>query len=212
MHDAIAGFESLQEKAASDNIMIFHARFAMGDRLDIETMVTDCFGRKSKEKDRSGRILIATQVVEQSLDLDFDLLISDLAPMDLLIQRAGRLHRHKRDKQGNPLPYDAGDNRREPPCFIIHGPLPEDGADADWYKTMFPKAATVYPSHGCLWLTACLLKDKGILRMPDDARELIEAAYSDKADELIPAMLRKRDIDAMGKWNAERSLANINEL
>lgn len=212
VHDAIAGFESLREKAASDNLMIFHARFAMGDRLDIETMVTDCFGRKSKEKDRSGKILIATQVVEQSLDLDFDLLISDLAPMDLLIQRAGRLHRHTRDEQGNLLPYGAGDDRRESSCFIIHGPLPEDNADANWYKTMFPKAATVYPSHGCLWLTARLLKDKGVLRMPDDARELIEAAYSDKADELIPASLRKRDIDAMGKWNAERSLANINEL
>ncbi len=212
VHDAIAGFESLREKAASDNLMIFHARFAMGDRLDIETMVKECFGRNSKEKDRSGKILIATQVVEQSLDLDFDLLISDLAPMDLLIQRAGRLHRHKRDGHGNPLSYDAGDDRREPPCFVIHGPLPEDNADADWYKTIFPKAATVYPSHGCLWLTARLLKDKGVLRMPDDARELIEAAYSDKADELIPATLRNRDFDAKGKWNAERALANINEL
>jgi len=212
VQDAIAGFESLREKDASDNLMIFHARFAMGDRLDIETMVKDYFGRESKEKDRNGKILIATQVVEQSLDLDFDLLISDLAPMDLLIQRAGRLHRHKRDEQGNPLSYDAGDDRRELPCFVIHGPLPEDNADADWYKAVYPKAAFVYPSHGCLWLTARLLKDKGVLRMPDDARELIEAAYSDKADKLIPAMLRKRDIDAMGKWNAERSLANINEL
>ncbi len=212
VHDAIAGFESLRKKTSSDNLMIFHARFAMGDRLDIETMVTDCFGRESKAKDRRGKILIATQVVEQSLDLDFDLLISDLAPMDLLIQRAGRLHRHKRDESGNPLSHDAEKDRREPPCFIIYGPLPEDDADADWYKTIFPKAATVYPSHGCLWLTARLLKDKGVLRMPDDARELIEAAYSDKADDLIPAALRKRDTDAMGKWNAERSLANINEL
>ncbi len=211
VHDAIAGFESLREKVASDNLMIFHARFAMGDRLDIETMVKDCFGRKSKEKDRSGKILIATQVVEQSLDLDFDLLISDLAPMDLLIQRAGRLHRHTRDEQGNPLPYGSGNDRRELPCFIIHGPLPEDDADANWYKTMFPKAATVYPSHGCLWLTARLLKEKGVLRMPDDARELIEAAFG-KAAASIPSALQKRDDEAFAKRSQDRSLAHINML
>jgi CRISPR-associated endonuclease/helicase Cas3 len=151
-------------------------------------------------------------VVEQSLDLDFDLLVSDLAPMDLLIQRAGRLHRHVRDERGNPLPFGAGSDRRETPCFIIHSPLPEDGAGADWYSAALPKAAFVYPSHGCLWLTARLLRDKGVLSIPDDARELIEAAFSDKADNLIPIPLRDRDMDAVAKWQADKSLAHINML
>jgi CRISPR-associated endonuclease/helicase Cas3 len=212
VHDALAGIESLRAKIAPGHAMLFHARFAMGDRLDIETAVCFSFGKQGGENERRGKILVATQVVEQSLDLDFDLLISDLAPMDLLIQRAGRLHRHLRDERGNLLPPDAEADQREAPLFVIHGPLPEDDAGGDWFKSAFPKAAFVYPSHGCLWLTARLLCQKGVLRMPDDVRELIEAAYSDKADELIPATLRKRDFDATGKWNAERSLAGINEL
>ncbi len=212
VHDALEAIETLRAEVAGQRIMLFHARFAMGDRLDIETAVVASFGKQSGAAERRGRILIATQVVEQSLDLDFDLLVSDLAPMDLLIQRAGRLHRHLRDESGNLLPPDAGEDQREPPVFVIHGPLADGNAGPDWFKEVFPRAAFVYPSHGCLWLTCRLLHERGVLRMPDDARELIEAAFSDKAEELIPAPLRKRDLEAEAKWQAERSLANINML
>ena len=57
------------------------------------------FGKRSTPAGRKGQVLIATQVVEQSLDLDFDALITDLAPVDLLIQRAGRLWRHDRPER-----------------------------------------------------------------------------------------------------------------
>ena len=209
VHDALAGFASLKESISEENLLLFHARFAMGDRLDIEETVTKTFGRKSMGQERSGNVLIATQVVEQSLDLDFDLLITDLAPMDLLIQRAGRLHRHPRDEQGNPL--QKGADRREPPCMIVHGPLPEDNAAGNWFKSVFPKASFVYPSHGCLWLTARLLAEKKELKMPDDARELIEAAFSESADK-IPEPLQQRDQQASSQWQADRSLAHINML
>lgn len=212
VYDALAAHQSLKAILPVDKLMLFHARFAMGDRLDIEKMVSDTFGQKSGESVRKGKVLIATQVVEQSLDLDFDLLISDLAPMDLLIQRAGRLHRHIRDEQGNPLAVDAGPDRREPTCFAIHSPEPLEQADGDWFKKEFPKAAYVYPSHGCLWLTTCLLAAKEVLKMPDDARELIEAAFDEKADKLIPPLLRQRDLDADGQWQADKSLAHINIL
>lgn len=209
VYDALAGYARLKEQIEPDNLRLFHARFAMGDRLDIEKTVTDAFGKESGERERSGKVLIATQVVEQSLDLDFDLLVSDLAPMDLLIQRAGRLHRHPRDAKGNPLAE--GVDLREPACMIIHGPQPDGDASGDWYKSAFPKAAFVYPSHGCLWLTARLLADKGVLRMPDDARELIEAAFSEHADS-IPEPLQQRDQTAEAQWQADRSLAHINML
>jgi CRISPR-associated endonuclease/helicase Cas3 len=209
VHDALHGFAQLKNHLEKDSLMLFHARFAMGDRLDIENSVTSAFGRKSTALERSGKVLIATQVVEQSLDLDFDLLVSDLPPMDLLIQRAGRLHRHPRDEQGNPL--TEGPDRRESPCLIIHGPLPDDNVAGNWYKAAFPKAAFVYPSHGCLWLTAKLLAEKKELKMPDDARELIEAAFLESADR-IPAPLQQRDFQADSKWQADKSLAHINML
>jgi len=209
VHDAGAGYDLLKGELPADDVRLFHARFAMGDRLDIEGAVTTTFGKKSTALERSGKVLVATQVVEQSLDLDFDLLVSDLAPMDLLIQRAGRLHRHPRDEYGNPL--SEGPDRREPPWMIIHGPATEDDVDGKWYKSKFEKASFVYPSHGCLWLTARLLVDKGELKMPDDARELVEAAFSEKADK-IPAPLRQRDDQADVQRQADRGLAHINML
>jgi len=212
VHDAVVAYNALRRKVEAGKIMLFHARFAMGDRLEIEKVVCSSFGKKSGEKQRSGKVLIATQVVEQSLDLDFDLIVSDLAPMDLLIQRAGRLHRHLRDEKGNQLPTGARSDRREAPCFIIHGPLPVDDADKDWYKRVFPKGAFVYPNHGCLWLSARLLQNNGVLRMPDDARPLIEAAYSDETSDLVPAPLQQRDLIAEAQWQADRSLAHLNML
>jgi CRISPR-associated endonuclease/helicase Cas3 len=122
------------------------------------------------------------------------------------------LHRHLRDERGNALADGKEPDRRESARFIVHSPEPLEQADADWFKKSFPKAAYVYPSHGCLWLTARLLADKKTLRMPEDARELVEAAFSEKADELIPASLRKRDEIAEAKWQADKSLAHINML
>ena len=92
--DAIEAQAAL--RAAGIDADLFHARFAMGDRLDIEARVLERLGRTATGAQRQGRMLVATQVIEQSLDLDFDLMVSDLAPIDLLIQRAGRLWRHQR--------------------------------------------------------------------------------------------------------------------
>ncbi len=79
-------------------ILIFHSRYTVADRTRIERSVLDRLGPPDAGGCRPKRlILIATQVVEQSLDLDFDLLVSEVAPVDLLLQRTGRLHRHRRD-------------------------------------------------------------------------------------------------------------------
>lgn len=212
VHDALAGHESLKKVVPPDKLMLFHARFAMGDRLNIEDAVINTFGKKSVEAERRGMVLVATQVVEQSLDLDFDLLVSDLAPMDLIIQRAGRLHRHLRDERGNPLSVDGGPDRREPARFLIHSPEPLEDADGDWFARPFPKAAYVYPSHGCLWLTARLVNDTRILRMPDDARKLIEAAFDENIEKKIPPPLQQRDLKAEGEMMRDKSAAHINML
>jgi len=83
----------MNEKAIHIDVDLFHSRFRFMDRQRIEKEVMERYG-KGPLRSR-GRILVSTQVVEQSLDLDFDWMVSQLCPVDLLFQRLGRLHRHK---------------------------------------------------------------------------------------------------------------------
>lgn len=90
-------YRLLNGNALEIPVSLFHARFPVEQRQEKEIACLNAFSKRgsSTNPDRPARaILIATQVVEQSLDLDFDVMVSDLAPVDLLLQRAGRLHRH----------------------------------------------------------------------------------------------------------------------
>jgi len=197
--DAIESYRELSRSFGEEHVMLFHARFAMGDRLGIEHTVLETFGKDSTPEIRRGKILVATQVVEQSLDLDFDLMITDLAPMDLIIQRAGRLHRHKREGRGTPL-------------LIVLTPPMTDPLTAEWYSALFPKGAYVYPHHGQLWLTARLLADRKKITMPDDARLLIEGVFGDEVQGKIPEILMQAEIQSDGTDMGKRAQANLNEL
>jgi CRISPR-associated endonuclease/helicase Cas3 len=192
--DAREAYQALTERWPLEQLDLFHARFAMGDRLAMEERVLQQFGSDSKAKDRRGRILVATQVVEQSLDLDFDVLVSDLAPIDLLIQRAGRLCRHPRDREGN----RATTEQRDTPHLWLYGPAPDDEVLATWYRTMFPRAAFVYSNPAQLWRGARLLAERGGFTLPDEARELIESVFG--ADALpAPPALDDADFKAWGE-------------
>lgn len=74
-------------------VRMLHAKFIDTDRMVKEKLLLESIGKGGKRPYRA--IIIGTQVLEQSLDIDFDVLITDLCPMDLLLQRTGRLHRHK---------------------------------------------------------------------------------------------------------------------
>lgn len=201
----------LNEGVPAERLSLFHSRFAMIDRQAIESQTLRTFGEQSGHDERKGRILIATQVVEQSLDLDFDVLVSDLAPIDLLVQRAGRLRRHIRDEKGNRL-RDAGavDGRGES-VFYLYAPKPSEDANADWLKPEHAGTQAIYPHVGQLWLSARLL-EKGCFTMPGDARELIEGVYSDQAQAEIPLALQEASFDAEGKAMVQRSMADFNGL
>ena len=80
---------------------LHHSRFAAEDRKLLDDAVEAVLG---KERTPGGRIVIGTQTLEQSLDIDADILITDLCPVDVLLQRIGRLHRHTRDRTGNFAP------------------------------------------------------------------------------------------------------------
>ncbi len=208
--DARDAFALLQARMAADKLHLFHARFAMGDRLALQDQVLGYVDQNSTSEDRWGRVVIATQVVEQSLDLDFDLMVSDLAPIDLIIQRAGRLCRHTRDVHGTRV---NGPDQRGTPRLLVYGPVPDVGADGNWFARVFPRAVLVYPNHGQLWLTAKLLGEQGGFRMPEDARELIEGVYGKEAEAEMPEALQARYARVVvANDGVARSQADINRI
>ncbi len=199
VNDAREAWRTLQAANWLDNdkLHLFHSRYALTDRLRIEQEMLARFGKDSTPEQRQGQVLIATQVIEQSLDLDFDRMISDLAPIDLLIQRAGRLHRHQRGERGMPV-------------LDIFSPQLSDEPEADWYKALFPKAHYVYPDTLVLWRTARLLAEKGGWKMPDDARDLLEPVYDDEGP--IPAGLIDAKTEVDGETHAERDAGRFASL
>jgi len=151
----------------------------------IEEEVLRLFGKMSTSEDRKGKVLVATQVVEQSLDLDFDEMVTDLSPVDLLIQRAGRHRRHRRTASGNPLPSEtflSGLDGRGVGVLHVLAPDPDPAeVTPAWVRNFSSGTAIVYPDHGALWRGLTLLLERGHLAMPDDARHLVEGAFGDKA-------------------------------
>jgi CRISPR-associated endonuclease/helicase Cas3 len=112
-------------------------------------------------------VLVATQIIEQSLDLDFDLMMTEMAPVDLLLQRAGRMHRHNRDNR-------SANFVGKPPVLWICQPdetndVPDFGGGTQ----------AVYDYHILLrsWLE---IKDKAVVNIPEDVEALIEAVYDEK--------------------------------
>lgn len=83
--------------------LLLHSRFLSEDRAKIESKIMELIGKNGSRPDNF--VIIGTQVLEQSLDIDFDLMITDLAPMDLLFQRIGRLHRFDLKHQSRPVCY-----------------------------------------------------------------------------------------------------------
>ena len=205
--DAVEAFDDLRHRVGTDRITLFHARFALKDRLTIEARILDLFGPGSRGDQRRGHLVIATQVVEQSLDADWDVVVSDLAPIDRLIQRAGRLQRHVRDACGNRLIGDGARDERGEPCLWVHSPAWTEAPPSNWFKAAFPKAAGVYPHHGQLWLTAQALQ-AGRMRMPDDARDWIESVFGEAA--ITPVELGANANRAEGENWAARSQGGAN--
>ena len=197
--DALDAYNQLSGNGL--DIRLFHARFALCDRLCIERQVVDTFGKASTSNVRQGQVLIATQVVEQSLDLDFDVLITDLAPIDLLIQRAGRLWRHQHRQE-----------RKSQFELLVVSPEAVAEADEAWFADLFPRAQYVYRDHARLWLTARTLEKTGRIDSPGELRHLMESVYGEEADAEIPAALQGAYWEAEGRTGAERGVAGTNLL
>jgi CRISPR-associated endonuclease/helicase Cas3 len=90
---------ALREVFGGEAITLLHSQFITPDRVAMEEELLSHIGKGCGVEWRSSpHIVVGTQVIEQSLDVDFDVLVTDLCPMDLLLQRIGRLHRHRRER------------------------------------------------------------------------------------------------------------------
>lgn len=148
-------------------IMLFHSHYPYRWRRDIENEVLRLFGKGTPNRPQKA-ILVATQVIEQSLDLDFDLLITDLAPIDLLIQRIGRLHRHERI---NKRPK----NLEEPECII--------SAFSDSAMTLNQGGDRFIYEPYILAKTQAILAPQNHIMLPVETDDLIKNVYTDMDDE-----------------------------
>ncbi len=153
-------------------VFLFHARFPADRRQMREEQALEIFGRGVVRIGR--KILIATQVAEQSLDLDFDVIATDLAPIDLILQRAGRLWRHAQASRpvSEPLLLVAGLTDDVPPLF--GKPL--------WWGAVYREDV--------LLRTWSLLRGKQHVTLPDEIDALVEAVYEEKVG--VPESVQER--------------------
>ena len=182
--------------------VVLHARFAMGDRLAIEQGVRETLGRDGTPTGRRGVVVVGSQILEQSLDYDVDAMVTDLAPVDLIVQRAGRLWRHP-GRTVRPLAA---------PELCVLAPDPTVVETRDWYRQISPRAAAVYAHHGLVWRSAKDLFERGAIVTPDGVRDLVEAVYGIENYDDVPATLIRACLDADGKRGAARSVASANLL
>lgn len=147
----------LQEMMPDFQVFLFHAQFLMPDRAEKERILLERLGKRSTPEQRDKLIVVGTQVLEQSLDIDFDFLVTELCPMDLLLQRIGREHRHSNRDLNRPP------RLREARCFVLTA---EDGFDEG--------SKAVY-GEWLLWRTQMLLP--AVVHLPDDISSLVQDTY-----------------------------------
>ena len=194
VNGAIASAMALRK--AELQVDLLHARFTVADRLAHEDVVQRRFGREGIG--REGRVLVATQVVEASLDLDFDLMVTDLAPVGSLVQRAGRLWRH--------MDLRPAAKRQAPaPALHVLAPDPDRVEGADWLKQVLGSGALVYPQD-MQWRTAKALFARGMIRAPGGLRDLIETVCGEEPVE-VPEALQGFEIETMGRQMSEAQQA-----
>ncbi|MEV6071894.1 CRISPR-associated helicase Cas3' [Nocardia sp. NPDC052001] len=172
----------------NEELLLVHSRFVSTHRAGLEDRLRALLGPPTKADRPKRCVLVGTQVIEQSLDIDLDILITDLAPIDLLLQRIGRLHRHARKKRPALV--------AEPRC-LIRGvidvgavvPAPVKGSTAVYGAARLLRAAAVLTRHG-----------DGVIHIPSDVPNLVAAAYSDSF--LAPPGWEQAVAEADLSWDA----------
>ena len=168
-------------------LLLFHARFPADQRAVLEKSVLEKFGKGGARPGKA--LLIATQVAEQSLDIDFDFMLTDLAPVDLVLQRAGRLHRHQRQRPAA---------HKEARLFVagLHREGLPDFKGTAWQY--------VYDAY-ILGRTWALLSRESVLYLPQDIDRLVQAVYGDDdlPDDLEQEARNSIEVESFGEYRAQ---------
>ncbi|MFJ1673222.1 CRISPR-associated helicase Cas3' [Streptomyces bottropensis] len=171
----------LRERLGDGAVTVAHSCFIDVDRAAKDADLLARFGPPGKSKGRPDgpHVVVASQVAEQSLDVDFDLLVTDLCPVDLLLQRMGRLHRHQRGREQADRPR----RLRTARCLVM---------GVDWTGEVpapVRGSVAVYGAYGLLRSAAALLEHLDApsrpVRLPQDISPLVQGAYAE--DAVFPA-------------------------
>lgn len=179
--EAQAVFRAVQDQDGSASTLqvargpaLHHSRFAAEDRVLLDQEVVKSLG---KGRASGGVVVIGTQTLEQSLDIDADLLICDLCPVDVLLQRIGRLHRHRESERAAAF--------AEPRCIVL---VPEDGLAAGLDGGLMryglggtPDGGGIYRDLLGLEATRRLVDGHPMWNIPSMNRMLVERATHDEA-------------------------------
>ncbi len=186
------------ELGLAEELRLMHSRFVAADRARNDEWLRTHFGppellQRLGEHRPHRAVVVATQVVEQSLDIDFDLMVTDLAPADLLLQRIGRLHRHSRSVR----PAKVAE-----PCCVIVGVK-------DWAAVppaLEKGSAVVYGEYSLLRSLIALekhLDGRQPVMLPTDIPRLVEATFGEPA--VFPAAWSEAMDAARREWKTERA-------
>ncbi|MET9396870.1 type I-E CRISPR-associated protein Cse1/CasA [Kitasatospora sp. NPDC002965] len=162
--------ERLRERFGDEAVTVAHSRFVDLDRARKDASLLARFGPDG-DRPAGPHLVVASQVAEQSLDVDFDLLVTDLCPVDLMLQRMGRLHRHRRGEGQDRRPV----RLRTARCLVT---------GVDWAAQPQPRpvkgSTAVYGRHHLLRSAAVLLphlEGAAPLTLPDDIGPAVQRAY-----------------------------------
>lgn len=155
----------LKEELPDMRIIVSHSQFLSSDRAKREKEILDLVGKSSTPEKRNKVVVVGTQTLEQSLDIDFDILFTDLCPMDLLLQRIGRLFRHKRIRP---------DSFQIPRCIVMECDRElEGGARAIYGEWLLMRTKALLPS---------------VVLLPHDISVLVQKVYQVPEEDKMSAV------------------------
>jgi CRISPR-associated endonuclease/helicase Cas3 len=189
-----------QKQTESPAFGLLHSRFPHFRREELETYWMELLGKDSKN--RRGCVLVSTQIVEQSVDLDADLLITELAPTDMLLQRIGRLWRHPRGKR----PAERAE------CWIIGETATLDELRAmkkeEIRKALGAKAWVYAPYVLLRSLEIWSARDARDIAIPTEIRNLLSETYDDRDE--APDGWKAWQEEILGDEFAKKKTAEMN--